>query len=140
MNNGLSKDEQIEKGKLTKQKGDWCELMAQAHYRKLGWWVYPKISGPIDFVIVNPTTGEVRFIDPKAKGERRNTKSAGNKISRTVKPEHKHLNIKIIYVDDNGKVEESYGKGLKEWHKEHKIGRSANGQYTGEVIKNEKNS
>ena len=67
MNNGLSKEEQSDIGKLTKQKGDWCELMAQAHYRKLGWWVYPKMSGPIDFVIINETTGEVRFIDPKLK-------------------------------------------------------------------------
>ena len=135
MNNGLSKEEQKEKGILTKQKGDWCELMAQAHYRKLGWWVYPKMSGPIDFVIVNPTTGEVRFIDPKAKGERKNTKSGGNRISRIVKPKYKKLNITIVYVDDNGKVEEAYGKGLKVWHEEHKIARGANGQFTGEVVK-----
>ena len=135
MNNGLSKEEQKEKGILTKQKGDWCELMAQAYYRKLGWWIYPKMSGPIDFVIVNPTTGEVRFIDPKAKGERKNTKSGGNRISRTVKPKYKKLNITIVYVDDDGNIEEAYGKGLKAWHEEHKIARGANGQFTGEVVK-----
>jgi len=135
MNNGLSKEEQTDKGKLTKQKGDWCELMAQAHYRKLGWSVYLKMSGPIDFIIVDLTTSETRFMDVKAKGERKNTKSAGNRISRTVKPEYKNLNITIVYVDDNGKVEEAYGKGLKEWHKEHKISRNANGQYTGKVLK-----
>ena len=136
MNNGLSKEEQKEKGILTKQKGDWCELMAQAHYRKLGWWVYPKMSGPIDFVIVNPTTGEVRFIDPKAKGERKNTKSAGNRISRVVNhPIKDKIKIEIVYVDDEGKVEEAYGKGLKVWHEEHKIARGANGQFTGEVVK-----
>ena len=135
MNNGLSKEEQKEKGILTKQKGDWCELMAQAYYRKLGWWIYPKMSGPIDFVIINETTGQVRFIDPKAKGERKNTKSGGNRISRIVKPKYKKLNITIVYVDDNGKVEEAYGKGLKVWHEEHKIARGANGQITGEVVK-----
>ena len=135
MGNGLSKEEQIENGKLTKLKGDWCELMAQAHYRKLGWWVYPKMSGPIDFIIVDLTTGETRFMDAKAKGDRKNTKTAGHKINRTVKPEYKNLNITIVYVDDNGKVEEAYGKGLKEWHKEFKISRNANGQYTGEILK-----
>ena len=135
MHNGLSKEEQTDNGKLTKPKGDWCELMAQAHYRKLGWSVYSKMSGPIDFIIVDLTTGETRFMDAKAKGERKNTKSAGNRISRIVKPEYKNLNITIVYVDDNGKVEEAYGKGLKEWHKEHKISRNANGQYTGKVLK-----
>ena len=136
MNNGLSKKEQIDNGKLTKQKGDWCELMAQAHYRKLGWWVYPKMSGPIDFIIINETTGEVRFIDPKAKGERRNTKTSGNKISRTVThPIKDKLKISIAYVDDEGNVEEAYAKGKAEWHKEFQIARNANGQYTGEVIK-----
>ena len=135
MHNGLSKEEQTDNGKLTKQKGDWCELTAQAHYRKLGWSVYPKVSGPIDFIIVDLTTGETRFMDAKAKGERKDTKSAGNRISRTVKPEYKNLNITIVYVDDNGKVEEAYGKGLGEWHKEFKVARSKNGQFTGEVLK-----
>jgi hypothetical protein len=136
MDNGLSKEEQSANGLLTKQKGDWCELMAQAHYRKLGWWVYPKMSGPIDFVIINETTGEVRFIDPKAKCDRKNTKTAGNKISRTVThPIKDKLKITIAYVDDEGNVEEAYGKGLGEWHKEFKIARGANGQYTGKVLK-----
>jgi len=136
MNNGLSKEEQTDNGKLTKQKGDWCELMAQAHYRKLGWWVYPKISGPIDFVIINETTGEVRFIDPKAKCDRKNTKTGGTKISRTVThPIKDKLKITIAYVDEEGNIEEAYGKGLGEWHKEFKIARGANGQYTGEVVK-----
>jgi len=136
MYNGLSKEEQSANGLLTKQKGDWCELVAQAYYRKLGWWVYPKMSGPIDFVIINETTGEVRFIDPKAKGERKNTKTAGNKISRVVDhPIKDKLKITIAYVDDEGNVEEAYGKGLGEWHKEFEIERNPHGQYTGKVLK-----
>jgi len=136
MDNGLSKEQRSAHGLLTKQKGDWCELMAQAHYRKLGWWVYPKMSGPIDFVIINETTGEVRFIDPKAKCDRKNTKTAGNKISRIVThPIKDKVKIEIVYVDDDGNVEEAYGKGLGEWHKEFKIERNMHGQYTGEVIK-----
>ena len=45
------------------------------------------------------------------------------------------ITITIAYVDDDGKVEEAYGKGLGEWHKEFKIARGANGQFTGEVVK-----
>ena len=136
MDNGLSKDQQSANGLLTKQKGDWCELMAQAHYRKLGWWVYPKMSGPIDFVIINETTGEVRFIDPKAKCARKHTKTTGKKISRVVThPLKNKLNIEIVYVDDDGNIEEAYGKGLGEWHKEFKIAQNKNGQFTGEVLK-----
>ena len=94
------------------------------------------MSGPIDMVIINETTGEDRFIDPKAKSDRKNTKTAGNKINRVVThPIKDKIKIEIVYVDDNGKVEEAYGKGLKVWHEEHKIARSANGQFTGEVIK-----
>tara|TARA_R100001086_G_C11681526_1_gene215886 strand:+ start:59 stop:472 length:414 start_codon:yes stop_codon:yes gene_type:complete len=136
MDNGLSKEQQSANGLLTKRKGDWCELMAQAHYRQLGWWIYPKMSGPIDMVIINETTGEVRFIDPKAKGERKNTKTGGTKISRIVThPLKDKLKIEIVYVDDNGNIEEAYGKGLEEWHKEFKVARNKNGQYNGRVEK-----
>ena len=136
MDNGLSKEEQTANGKLTMQKGDWCEMIVQAHFRKLGWWVYPKISGPIDMVIINETTGEVRFIDPKAKSDRKNTKTSGSKINRVVThPIKDKVKIEIVYVDDDGKVEEAYGKGKKEWHKEFKIERNPHGQYTGKVLK-----
>ena len=136
MYNGLSKDQQRANGKLTKPKGDWCELMAKAHYRKLGWSVYPKMSGPIDFIIVDLTTGETRFMDAKAKGERKNTKTGGTKISRVVThPIKDKVKIEIVYVDDDGNVEEAYGKGLGEWHKEFEIERNKHGRYTGKVLK-----
>jgi len=136
MYNGLSKEEQSANGKLTKQKGDWCELMAQAHYCKLGWWIYPKMSGPIDLIILNKETGQVRFIDPKAKCDRKHTKTSGKKISRVVThPIKDKVKIEIVYVDDDGNVEEAYGKGIGEWHKEFKIERNPHGQYTGKVLK-----
>ena len=136
MDNGLSKDQQSANGKLTKQKGDWCELMAQAHYCKLGWWIYPKMSGPIDLIILNKETGQVRFIDPKAKCDRKHTKMGGTKISRIVThPIKDKVKIEIVYVDDDGNVEEAYGKGIGEWHKEFEIERNPNGQYTGKVLK-----
>ena len=136
MDNGLSKEQQSANGLLTKRKGDWCELMAQAHYRQLGWWIYPKMSGPIDMVIINETTGEVRFIDPKAKSDRKNTKTAGNKINRVVThPIKDKIKIEIVYVDNDGKIEEAYGKGKKEWHREFEIARNEQGRYTGAVLK-----
>ena len=136
MNNGLSKEEQSDIGKLTKQKGDWCELMAQAHYRKLGWWIYPKMSGPIDMVIINEETGEVRFIDVKYKNMRKGTQTYGARINRVVTtPLKNFIKIEIAYVDDNKNIEFAYADGIEKWHKEFKIARNANGQYTGEVLK-----
>ena len=136
MNNGLSKKEQRDKGKLTKQKGDWCELMAQAHFRKLGWLIYPKTSGPVDFVMINEKTGRVRYMDVKYKNTRQGTKTAGRRINRVNDSSLKKiLKIEIVYVDDEGKIEFSYSKGKKKWHEEFKIDRNANGQYTGEVVR-----
>jgi hypothetical protein len=136
MNNGLSKEEQISNGLLTKRKGDSCEMIAQAYFRNLGWLVYPKFSGPIDIVLIHEKTGEVRFIDVKHKNTRQGTKTAGRRINRIINSSLKKiLKIEIVYVDDEGKIEFSYSKGKKKWHEEHKIARGANGQYTGEVVK-----
>ena len=136
MKNGLNKEKQSSNGLVTKRKGDWCELMAQAYYRKLGYWIFQKMSGPIDLVLVHEETGETRYIDVKAKGERKNTKTSGNKINRSIThPIKDKIKITIAYVNDKGDVEESYAKGKKEWHKEFYIARGSNGQYTGEVVK-----
>jgi hypothetical protein len=136
MNNGLSKEEQIDNGKLTKRKGDWCEIIVQAHFRKLGWLIYEKKSGPIDMVIINEETGEVRFIDVKYKNMRKGTQTYGARINRVVTtPLKNFIKIEIAYVDDNKNIEFAYADGIEKWHKEFKIARNANGQYTGEVLK-----
>ena len=136
MSNGLNKEEQISCGLLTRRKGDWCEMIVQAYYRKLGWLVYPKFSGPIDIVLINEKTGKVRFIDVKYKNTRQGTKTAGRRINRVNDSSLKKiLKIEIVYVDDEGKIEFSYSKGKKKWHEEFKIDRNANGQYTGEVVR-----
>ena len=134
--NGLNKNQQRAKGKLTKQKGDWSELMVQAHYCKLGWWIYPKMSGPIDLIILNKKTGRVRFIDSKTTCGRKSTTTNGKKIRRVIThPIKDKVKIEIVYVDDDGGVEEAYGKGRREWNKEYKIARNKYGQYTGEVLR-----
>ena len=68
--NNLSKEEQIEKGRGAQQKGDWCELIAAAHFRKEGYLVFTRMSGPIDLVLVHQDTGETRYVDVKYKNTR----------------------------------------------------------------------
>ena len=134
--NGLDKETQISLGKKTKQKGDWAELIAGAYFRKLGYLVFNKMSGPIDSVFVHEKTGETRYVDVKTFNDRKNTKTGGNRINRTVKhPLKKILKIEIVYVDEHGNITFAYSKGREAWHEEHKIFRNEKGQYTGEVVK-----
>ena len=136
MSNGLNKEEQISCGLLTRRKGDWCEMIVQAYYRKLGWLVYPKFSGPIDIILINEETGKVRFIDVKYKNTRKGTKTNGRRINRTIKtPLKKFLKIELIYVDDDGNIEFAYTNGRERWAKEFEVGRNKNGQYNGKVLK-----
>ena len=134
--NGLDKETQISLGKKTKQKGDWAELIAAAYFRKLGYLVFNKMSGPIDSIFVHEKTGETRYVDVKTFNDRKNTKTGGNRINRTVThPLKKILKIEIVYVDEHGNITFAYSKGREAWHKEHKIFRNEKGQYTGEVVK-----
>lgn len=138
--NNLTKKQQIEKGLKSTQKGDWCEYMAAAKFRKEGYLTYMKMSGPIDLVLIHEETGEVRYIDVKYKNTRQGTNTRGRRINRSVnsrlgKHLKKFINIEIIYVDDEGKIEKSSSKGRQEWHASHKLLRNEMGQYTGEILK-----
>ena len=134
--NNLDKETQIKKGKGAQQKGDWCELVAAAHFRKNNYHVFYKMSGPIDLVLVHQTTGKTRYIDVKYKNTRKNTNTINNKINRTVKsPLKNFIKIEIIYVDDEGQLEEAYSKGVKQWHKEFELERGRDGCYTGNIKK-----
>ena len=133
--NNLSKEQQIEKGQGTAQKGDWCEYIAAAHFRKEGYLVFMKMSGPIDLVLVHQDTGETRYIDVKYKNTRQGTKTKGRRINRTVtSPLKKFIKIEIIYVGDDGQLEQSYANGQQQWHQEYKIERNELGHYNGKVI------
>ena len=134
--NNLDKETQITNGKGAQQKGDWCELVAAAHFRKENYHVFYKMSGPIDLVLVHQETGETRYIDVKYKNTLQGTNTLGKKINRTVKtPLKNFIKIEIIYVGDDGIPEASYSKGVKQWHKEFKIDRDSSGQYNGEVVR-----
>ena len=137
--NNLSKEEQIEKGKGTQQKGDWCEYIAAAHFRKEGYLVFLKMSGPIDLVLVHQDTGETRYVDVKYKNTRQGTNTKGRRINRSVtsrlgKNLKKFIDIEIIYVGDDFQLEKSYADGRQRWNKQFKIGRNGKGQYNGKVV------
>tara|TARA_R110000824_G_scaffold334217_1_gene520786 strand:- start:50 stop:499 length:450 start_codon:yes stop_codon:yes gene_type:complete len=141
--NSLSKEQQIKKGQGTAQKGDWAEFMAAAIFRKEGYFVFMKMGGPIDLVLVHQNTGETRYIDVKYKNTRQNTKTKGTRINRSItsrvgKILKKNINIEIIYVGDDLKLEKSYSDGRQRWHKEFKVDRNTKGQYNGKVIARKK--
>ena len=134
--NNLTKEEQIKKGQGTQQKGDWCELIAAAHFRKDNYLVFSRMSGPIDLVLIHQDTGETRYIDVKYKNTRQGMKTRGRRINRPITtPLKNKIKIEIIYVGDDGQIEKAYSKGVKQWHQEFEVDRNSLGQYNGEVIR-----
>tara|TARA_R110000765_G_scaffold20767_2_gene53733 strand:- start:146 stop:571 length:426 start_codon:yes stop_codon:yes gene_type:complete len=133
--NNLTKEQRKTSGQGARQKGDWCELMAAAYFRKNNYFVFNKMSGPIDLVMVHQETGETRYVDVKYKNTRQGTKSQGTRINRSVKsPLKNFIKIEIVYVGDDGQIEKPYPFGLKKWHQEFKIGKNELGHYTGKVV------
>jgi Holliday junction resolvase-like predicted endonuclease len=137
--NNLSKEEQIQKGRGTAQKGDWSEYIAAAHFRKQGYLVFHKMSGPIDLVLVHQDTGETRYVDVKYKNTRQGTNTKGRRINRAVtsrlgKNLKKFINIEIIYIGEDLQLEKSYADGRQRWNKQFKIDRNDKGQYNGRVV------
>jgi len=138
--NNLSKEEQIEKGRGAQQKGDWAEYIAAAHFRKEGYLVFMKMSGPIDLMLVHQDTGETRYVDVKYKNTRKGTNTKENRINRSVNSRlgkilKQFIKIEIIYVGDDGQLEQAYANGRQQWHQEFEIDRNSSGQYNGEVIR-----
>ena len=133
--NNLSREQRRMSGQGAAQKGDWCELIAAAYFRKNNYLVFNKMSGPIDLVLVHQETGETRYIDVKYKNTRQGTKGQGTRINRYVKSSLKNfIKIEIIYVGDDGQIEKPYPFGIKQWHQEFKIGKNELGHYTGKVV------
>jgi len=133
--NSLDVETQILKGQQAQQKGDACELAAATYFRKLGYLIFQRMSGPIDLVLVHQETGETRYVDVKYKNTRQGTKTLGRRINRTVtSPLKKYITIEIVYVDDEGKVEFPSAQGREEWAKKYKVDRNEKGQYNGKVI------
>ena len=134
--NNLSKEQQKISGQGAVQKGDWCELIAAAYFRKNNYLVFTRMSGPIDLILVHQDTGETRYIDVKYKNTRQGTRTKGSRINRTItSPLKKFIKIEIIYVGDDEQLEQAYANGRQQWHQEFKIDKNSLGQYNGEVIR-----
>jgi hypothetical protein len=134
--NNLNKETQIINGKGSQQKGDWCELIAAAHFRKNNYHVFYKMSGPIDLVLIHQVTGETRYIDVKYKNTRQGTKNRGRRINRPITtPLKNKIKIEAIYVGEDGQLEKAYSKGFEQWHKEFELEKNEKGQYNGNIKK-----
>ena len=77
--------------------GDISEFKAVIKFLKEGYMVFKNMSaiGPIDLVLVNQETGEVRFIDVKTISYRK----VGTKINRTTTTEQNKLKVELVYID-----------------------------------------
>ncbi len=83
-----------------KQKvGDVNELKATIKFLKEGYWVFRNVSpkGPIDMVIVNEETGEVRLIDVKTNSYREAYKKT--KRRKKLTEEQEKLGVEFVYLD-----------------------------------------
>jgi Holliday junction resolvase-like predicted endonuclease len=77
--------------------GDISEFKAVIKFLKEGYMVFKNMSstGPIDLVLVNFKTGEVRFVDVKTISYRK----VGTKINRTTTTEQNKLKVELVYID-----------------------------------------
>ena len=93
--------------------GDIAEAMVSLHYMKDGWEVFPSQtnSGPIDLVIVNTDTKEVRYIDVKSREVWDRNKTTGQYNNWRVKPSpvQVSLGVRFVYVErSSGTICEDY--------------------------------
>ena len=100
-----------------KQKGILSELTAVAHFvkNKDNMVFLPLMGlGPIDILVLNKKTGEISFYDVKfgsrrktnwvSKSKNKNRCLKGQLIYRGSKSIQNKLGVRIIYVDEDGKV------------------------------------
>lgn len=93
-------------------KGIISELVALAHLARLpDTIVFQAVSGvgPIDIVTFNVKTKEYINYDVKSVSVRKNKTygcRAGSRINRSPSKKQKDLNVKILYVYEDGRVKE----------------------------------
>jgi hypothetical protein len=87
-------------GRDTQKIGDVNELRAAIKFLKEGYYVFKNISlkGPIDMVIVDEKTGEVRKIDVKTNSYRV-TWRPGTRIARQLSKEQERLGVEFVFLD-----------------------------------------
>ena len=95
----------------TSNKGVLSEIIAQSQFAKdPNLLVFTPLCGvgPVDIVTYNLTTKEYTNYDVKTESFRLSDTKYGNKnkdrINRTPNKRQKDLNVKILYVNKNGKI------------------------------------
>ena len=95
----------------TGNKGVLSEIIAQAHFAKdPDLLVFTPLCGvgPVDIVTYNLTTKEYTNYDVKTESFRLSDTKYGNRnkdlINRSPNVRQKELNVKILYVNKNGKI------------------------------------
>lgn len=95
----------------TGNKGVLSEIIAQAHFAKdPDLLVFTPLCGvgPVDIVTYNIKTKEYINYDVKTESFRLSNTKYGNKnkdrINRSPNVRQKELNVKILYVNKNGKI------------------------------------
>jgi len=90
------------------QIGNQAEHLAKSYLVGLGYYIYTKDFGPIDFIAFNPETEETWYIDVKVVSYR----SDGTVISRSRPKDFKKTRIDILNVDiERNKIWFNPGKG-----------------------------
>jgi len=92
-------EKRIRVGRETQKTGDISEYRAVIKFTKEGWYVFKATSlkGPIDMVIVNEKTGEVRLIDVKTNSYREAYKKT--KRRKKLTEEQEKLGVEFVYLD-----------------------------------------
>ena len=95
----------------TGNKGVLSEIIAQAHFAKdPDLLVFTPLCGvgPVDIVTYNTKTKEYTNYDVKTESFRLSDTKYGNRnkdrINRSPNVRQKELNVKILYVNKNGKI------------------------------------
>tara|TARA_R110000824_G_scaffold26804_5_gene91747 strand:- start:764 stop:1099 length:336 start_codon:yes stop_codon:yes gene_type:complete len=94
--------------KMTKvMKGQHSEFVAAAWLVSKNYLVYFKTqdNDPIDLIAVHRNNGKVIKIDVKSVSIRRTGRRAGDKINRVVNEHQKKLNVKLLYVYQDGRCD-----------------------------------
>ena len=95
----------------TKHKGAWAEAIAKAYLLKMGFEVFENVSahGPIDFIAMAPSSGDLAKFDVKLASVRRNyvydgfaNTSLRFQTRRTA--EQKELCVQLLHVTPGGNV------------------------------------
>jgi len=85
-------------------KGIFAELHLISDYIAKGWYAFNQVGGTgiVDFIVLNPETGELKLIECKSGSHRRKDNS---KIHRILDDKQKDFNSKLVEFYGNDKIQ-----------------------------------